>query len=255
MTEHPAAAALEEIAAGGRHAATEDHLRACGACREHVTSLRAEAATFRLGAQPPAFVARVEQTVLAEARRVSSPGARWKATAGVVAVFAVAAALLVFLRRPATPEADVPLAPLSSSRPLPSAPPVGIGSSRAAWRFMGRRELAVIRERDGQQERFTGSVTVRAGDRLRAQISLDHDETLVLAVLEATGALTTLLDATALESGTHYSDAAARFTDPIEPGWVVSGSPEEIARARDARSPLALSAVAIVPESSQDAGP
>src|SRR6202011_3209619 len=72
--------------------------------------------------------------------------------------------------------------------------------------FKGGLVVAVVRDRAGHQERLIGPFTVRAGDRIRVEVSSDGERPLSAGLLTDEGTWVTLLAPTILEAGTHYSE-------------------------------------------------
>jgi hypothetical protein len=102
-------------------------------------------------------------------------------------------------------------------------------------RFKGGLVVAVVRERGGRQERLAGPFQVRAGDRVRVEVSTDREGPLVAGLLTDEGEWVTLLAPIALEAGTHYSELAARFDESPTRATLLVGDPEEVGRARASR--------------------
>jgi hypothetical protein len=194
MTEHPAQHRLEEAAIGEADEATRAHVEACEACRAYVAKLAAAARKF-------------DAKALAEK---ASP-VRTLAYGRVAWLLApiAAAAIYMLLVRPPGPE------------PSPGE------------RFKGDAPVvAAIVEHEGRQERIAGEVRVRAGDRVRVEVSVDRDRPIAAGVLEDDGAWTQLLAPAELDAGTHFSELAARFEDPLRPARILVGAPDAVARAR-----------------------
>ena len=105
----------------------------------------------------------------------------------------------------------------------------------AELRFKGGLVVAVVRERGGRQERLAGPFQVRAGDRVRVEVSTDREGPLAAGLLTDEGEWVTLLAPVALEAGTHYSELAARFDESPTRATLLVGDPEEVGRARASR--------------------
>jgi hypothetical protein len=102
-------------------------------------------------------------------------------------------------------------------------------------RFKGGLVVAVVRDRGGRQERLAGPFPVRAGDRVRVEVSTDRDRPLAAGLLTDEGEWVTLLAPVALEAGTHYSELAARFDESPTRATLLVGDPEDVERARASR--------------------
>ncbi len=235
---HLAQHRLEALAAGDADAAALAHLEGCAACAAVVLELRAELETFRLEADAPAFVDAVV------ARAAKSPDAPKRApevaalalpprnvtalrfVTLVAPLFAIAAAVVLYLRTPAT---------------LVTQPGPGKEPGTSDVRFKGGLQLAVVREREGAQSRFSGEVWVRPGDRIRAEIAMDGQApltaVLVKDAVEAGNAdeAWVLLTPTLLDAGVHFSPESIRFDQERFDGWLVVGEPDKVATARKSR--------------------
>lgn len=254
MNEHPSAFALECLAAGDGTVEARAHVETCPDCAAHVAHLRKEASAFA-AAPLPAFLDVMEDdraqpraperdaageregaavVRLAPAPRPGHAGAKpvrrvppWVWTA---LPLAAAASAFVFLRTFEVPEVHEP-------------PPTA--TSSPGTRFKGRPALAVVRERDGQQERFTGSVPVAPRDRLRVEIAVADGGEIVAGLLGQDGSWVVLLAPTMLGPGAHFSESAARFDDHPEPGWILAGPPEAVDHARATRDLSGVSALPV----------
>jgi hypothetical protein len=229
---HPSAVALESFAAGDATEAVARHVDACADCKQYVAALEDEARRFG-DAPAPAFLAELEvyQGARDEAkvsslaiRRASRRLSPWVFAA--VPLFAAAAAA-VFVVRPDG-------APLE----LPNEP------TATGVRLKGPPAIAVVRERAGAQERFSGSVSVAPHDGLRLEVTVDREGTYEAGLLGEDGTWIVLLAPTVLSPGAHLSEKAARFDDRPGPGWLLAGSPSDVARARATRD---FSGLAMVP--------
>ena len=222
LPRHPAGHRLDALAAGDLDLDASAHVEACVECTRYVGQLRAQAARFRAGSDARTFVARAGAR--SGTRPARSPVARvaWTAAALVTA----AASLLLLLR--ARPQDGVPA-------PAPTAEQAGPASPREVARFKGGLVVVVVREREGVQQRFSGPLQVRAGDRLRVEVSSDHDGALAAGLLTDEGEWVQLLASSALEPGTHYSELAARFDDSPTRATLVVGDPAAVDRARRTR--------------------
>lgn len=236
MIEHPSGERLESFAAGDADTGVELHLRECAACSEYVERLIRALALFRKteGARAEQFAEQVMDLARTEApdpleaggaplrknRRLAGPTRL--ARGGVLVPFVLAAAVLVvWLRGPkihGSALLDPRLAPTSSTSSSPT-------------RFKGDVVLSVIRERQGDQQRFVGEVTVHPGDRLRIQVDLQRSRVLAGLMLADDGTRVTLLGPEDLGPGVHFSEQAVRFDGNPTGGWIVLGEPADIVRA------------------------
>ncbi len=249
VAKHPAGPRLEELASGGHDAETEAHVAACEACRAYVTKLREEVAAFAANDDGDAFLRAVEARAAREGtEETSAPegahgsGAEnaadnavdnvvrplvWARLAWIAAPL-VAAAMFLLLARP-------------------PVPPLEDRTAHDSLHFKGGTEVAAIVEREGHQERVTGEVRVRPGDRLRVEVGLDVEAPTVAGILEKSGTWTPLLPATLLEAGTHYSDEAARVDASGVDGWILVGRPDAVEHARQTRDFASVAVLPIVP--------
>jgi hypothetical protein len=218
--KHPAAHRLDALAAGDADADATAHLATCAACEQYVRASREQAAAFRAKSDSRAFVARASARTSVPAR---SPVVR---IAWVAAPVLAAAAVLLLMRPRATDGTPV------------RGPTTGVTTTTAApgeSRFKGGLVVAVIRERGGAQERLTGPVRVRANDRLRVEVSTDHDGPLAAGLLLDQGDWAPLLAPAAVEAGTHFSELDARFDDSPTQATLLVGEPAAVDRARVTR--------------------
>ena len=110
----------------------------------------------------------------------------------------------------------------------PSAQP----ADTSTVRFKGKPQIAVVRERDGKQDRLGVDVGIRPWDRLRVEVSVDTASTVEVGVLSEEGAWVTLMAPKMLTPGTHFTEQAVRFDDAPSDGWVLAGPPDAVRRAR-----------------------
>jgi hypothetical protein len=235
MKNHPTMLRLETFVAGHADPEVQAHLEACSECRSLADTWREEAAAFRSASPAGPFVEKVrarslQDTVLAGAGpksvslRLASSNPRtdakpkratWLPTASAIA--AIAAGLFFVLRTPAVP-IGIALDP---------------GPSGVA--FKGEAvQLAVIRERGGEQVRLLGGaegVRVRAGDRLRAEVALDHAGPVQIALVRDDGKRWTLLAPTALEAGIAFSPESIRFDAEPFSGRLFAGETAQVEQA------------------------
>lgn len=214
MTDHPSSLDLEAFAVGEADDAVARHLDACPPCRALVD---------RVKALPP------------PARRPLPRDRRWLALA---APLALAACLLLALRQaPATPGTPT------------FAPPETVEPDTT---FKGTMQLAVIRDRDGVQQRVTtGPVHVRPGDRLRLEVALDRPQTIASAVLGDDASWVELMPSAERPAGTHFSERAVKIDAAPTHGTILVGTPEAIARARATRQFGSVMAVRVDGEESR----
>jgi hypothetical protein len=112
-------------------------------------------------------------------------------------------------------------------------PSLGVPSADSAeMRLKGALGLAVIRERDGQQERFTGTVSVRPFDRLRAAVQVGIAIPLSVAFIGEDGTFIDLLSSGRAEPGEHYSETAIHMDEHPTAGRIVAGTSDAVERAR-----------------------
>lgn len=250
-TEHPSAVALESLAAGAVSSATRAHVDSCAMCMKYVGALREEAAAFAKvppmaflselavpesehGAPATAEPASTKMTEIAFARAARGRGRTFFHAA---VPLALAATVLFVLRTPASNHG-------SNELPASRFEPKGSPALPSVMHLKGPPVLAVVRERAGEQARFTGSVAVAPNDRLRLELTVDRAGMYEAGLLGEDGSWLVLLAPTMLSPGAHYSEKAARLDDRPEPGFFVAGSPEDVARARRTRN---FSGLAMVP--------
>jgi hypothetical protein len=139
----------------------------------------------------------------------------------VVPLLAAAAILVVLTRTPEVVPAERP-APVVVNEPAPDPETA----------FKGGPQIAVIRERGGEQKRFTTKVSVRPGDRLRVEVALDRSETILAAVIGEDGSYLEVMRGETRGRGTHLSERSARIDASETRGSIVVGTPDAVARAR-----------------------
>jgi hypothetical protein len=218
MSEHPNATRLDALAAGDDDAEAREHLASCQACATYVSELKSAAAAFAEQTRPADDF--VEE--LARRARPSSLGRRWRIALAVAPALAAAAALVLVLES----------GRFSGS---PGTVREEASAESAVTRFKGALELAVIRERSGEQQRFHGRVAIKPGDRLLAEIGIAAPQELSAAFLGVDHSFVLLLAPRVLPAGTHHSERALRFDDRPTRGVVLAGSPGSIERARQTR--------------------
>jgi hypothetical protein len=220
---HPNAIRLEAFACGEGAPGVAAHVDECEACRAYVDRARRAAH----GPEDAALdVARLIRT--ARARERSRRMGRVVAL-GVPLATAAAVGLWVHHARVAPP-APVLEAPVHESvtAPIVSAPPVPEPDTT----FKGGLQLAVIRERGGAQARFTETVRVRPGDRLRIEVAVDRPQSILGAVVGDDGTYVEVMADAVRPAGTHFSERSARVDASPLHGTILAGAPEAVRRAR-----------------------
>jgi hypothetical protein len=228
---HPSSLALEAFACGETSDSVTRHLRDCADCSAFVERLRGALSAGPSRARAADVVAAVASKQATPAREIARR--RWLMTATSVAVPLAAAAILVLLvRTPSGRETLVPLAPPASvERPSATATSQPSGDIT----FKGGVQVAVIRERNGQQARFTGRVGVRPGDRLRVEVALDREQDILAAVMGDDASWLELMPSGLRAPGTHFSERSARIDASPLHGTILVGTPEALVRARATR--------------------
>ena len=211
---HPNSLDLEAFACGDALAAVGAHVEACEACRTFVGKLRALA------------VPQIELPVAS----VTSMFARKNLAAIALPLAAAAILVVVFRDRPVPSETTGTVA--TASAPASTTSRILMATSEPTTSFKGVRQVAVIRERDGEQKRFTGRVPVREGDRLRVEVAVDREQTIVAGVLSEDGSYLELMPPMVRATGTHYSEKSARVSAPPSNGTILVGTEEQVARAK-----------------------
>lgn len=220
---HPNALDLEALAFGEspRGGETAEHVASCDACRGYVDRVRGTTEAPRTKAAEM----RVAELVK---RSAGAPSLRM--IVSVAVPFAIAAGVLLWLARPVDPVgADHPLVAVRD--PDPSPPDT---------RFKGGLTVAVVRERGPEQTRFTSSVSVRSGDRLRLEVALDRSDAILAAVLGDDGSFLELMTEGVRDAGMHLSERSARVDGDPTRGVIVVGHPEDVRRARATRDTRGL---------------
>jgi hypothetical protein len=167
----------------------------------------------------------------------------WAVTTSVLAPLAAAAAILLLLRSTRTPApaasaSGVPEAPTATAMKLLIAPFPGAGEPSASepdTQFKGSMAIAIVRERGGNQTRFSSSartVRVRPGDRIRVEVALDREQAILGAVLADDGSYVELMPQGVRGPGTHFSEKSAKIDAAPTRGTILIGSPEAVAHAR-----------------------
>lgn len=217
---HPNSLDLEAFACGDEIAAVSAHVDACEACRTFIEKLRdLPIPKIDLPAAKATVTSIVQRKNLA-----------------AIALPLVAAAILVivFRDRPQVVGDAVPPSQATTTAPATATTNwVLMGKTGdPVTAFKGVRQVAVIRERDGEQQRFTGRVPVREGDRLRIEVAIDREQTIVAGVLSEDGSYLELMPPSVRATGTHYSEKSARVSAPPSNGTILVGTEEQVARAK-----------------------
>ncbi len=240
MSDHPPLFRLDAQTAGDHDAGVEEHLSRCARCAEYVERLgvAVHAHSVREGAKAADFVLGLddirrerERTGATDDEPVAARSSRRLQLALAAGSILAAAAVLVLVARTG-PQLDVADAAVDE----PSI------------RFKGKMQLAIIRDRRGDQTRSATEIRVRPGDRLRAEISVDDSRPVEVGFLGKDGTWVLLLTPTFVEAGTYFSDRAAEFDETPTEGWIIAGPPEAVSRARSERSFADVSAIPVVAE-------
>ncbi len=164
----------------------------------------------------------------------------WFLASSVVAPLAAAAAILLLTRSPApptTPSSGEPRAQTTYKIQMGAIPP-GVGTEATSGaaepdtQFKGGMQVAVVRDRGGDQARFSSTVRVKPGDRLRVEVALDHEQAILGAVLADDGSYLELMPQAVRGPGTHFSERSAKIDAAPTRGTILIGTPEAVARAR-----------------------
>lgn len=219
---HPSAIDLEAFSAGEESAVVSAHVTACEACGAFVAGAKKLFARFDAG--PLLARARVEEAKAARRQKVTV-----LAAAGIP--LAAAAIALLVLRPPKAPDVGDRRA---SGTATGSAGPVAMAksSSDPDTTFKGSLQVAVVRERGKDQERFTADVRIRPGDRLRLEVALDRSQAILAGVLADDGSWVELMPEAVREPGTHLSEKSVRVDARPNSGTLLIGNPEDVRRAR-----------------------
>jgi hypothetical protein len=215
---HPNSLDLEAFACGDEIAAVSAHVDACEACRTFVDKLR-DLPIPKIDL--PAATATV--TSIFQKKNLAA-----------IALPLAAAAILVLVLRDKTDKRagdDVTtIAPATATATGPDR--ILMATADPTTSFKGVRQVAVIRERDGEQKRFTGRVPVKEGDRLRIEVAIDREQSVVAGVLSEDGSYLELMPGTTRAAGTHYSEKSARVSAPPSNGTILVGTAEQVERAK-----------------------
>lgn len=252
---HPNSLDLEAFACGEQKLSVATHIGACAACHGFVERVRgalsagpsrtsASNAVARAMARTAKDAERTREEMPARAVDARLPARdaarrRWLMKASTVAVpLAAAAAILVLIGRPSSTDILVPGSSSLADPSVTGGGPPSTGDHAAIdpeTTFKGGVQVAVIRERAGQQARFTGAVAVKPGDRLRVEVALDREQAILAAVMGDDASWLELMTEGARRPGTHFSERSARVDGSPLRGTILVGSPEAVARARSTR--------------------
>jgi hypothetical protein len=263
---HPSSLDLEAFAVGeplpAHHAG---HIEECSACGAFLDRLRAAMSDPPSAAQTNDAVARalarmtktheLDDASAAREHEVEEPREPaaprdpkrrlWLVASSVIAPLAAAAAILLLMRSPATPaepQANVdPPEPPAYKIQMETFPPGTViatasGTAEPDTQFKGGMQVAVVRERGGSQARFSSTVRVKPGDRLRVEVALDHEQAILGAVLADDGSYLELMPQAVRGPGTHFSERSAKIDAAPTRGTIIIGKPEAVARARETKS-------------------
>lgn len=217
---HPNSLDLEAFACGDEIASVSAHVAACDACRTFVDKLRDLPI-------PKIDLPAATATVTSIFQR--------KNLAAIALPLAAAAILVIVLRDKTDKRAgdDVTtIAPATATATATGPDRILMATAEPATSFKGVRQVAVIRERDGEQKRFTGRVPVKEGDRLRIEVAIDREQTIMAGVLSEDGSYLELMPGTMRAAGTHYSEKSARVSAPPSNGTILVGTEEQVERAK-----------------------
>jgi anti-sigma factor RsiW len=230
-SEHPPAFRLDAHVAGDLDPAVTAHLAHCKDCAAYVAETTTAAAAFAAaeGKRAAEFVLALGDR--SESKKMDTKEQRrWITNAPWMVAPLLAAAAVLFLVRTGTP----PLSPASEVGP--------------AVRFKGKIQLAVVRDRSGDQSRVATEVHVRPNDRLRVEVSVDDAAPLQVGFLGKDGTWIHLLTPAIVEAGTHLSERAAQFDETPTEGWILAGHPDDVNRAKLTRTFDDVSVIPILRE-------
>ncbi len=238
---HPSSLDLEAFATGDASPMVASHLGACTQCAAFVDRLKGALSTGPSRSDIAARIARAAANASPPptAPRPSPRGAdravaqrsRFFKVAPAAATLAAAAVFLLVMRRD---RAWVTNAPVSTSQ-TSETPHVATETTTSDTTFKGAVQTAVIRERGGEQSRFTGEVTVRTGDRLRLEVALDREQLIVAAVVGDDGSWVELMVEGVRSSGTHFSEHSVRVDSSPTRGTILVGAPDAVKQARQTK--------------------
>ncbi len=208
MNNHPSPYELDAYSLGDTHADVHVHLQSCAECTLYVDSVQQECDAVEL----PAFA--------------TSP--------------APSASAFVWLR----PLAATLAAAAGLMLVLYTAAPRHESAVAETTRIKGG-SMAVVLQRAGMQSRHTGALTVRPGDALRVEFSLERELDVAVAFAGDDGSWVPLGAPSHLARGTHFSEHALRFDASPTPGKLLLGSPLALEKARISRSSESLMVVTL----------
>ena len=262
-TLHPSSIALEAFACGENDASVAAHLESCGACKAFTAKIEEAQRAFSASMDVDAVLRAAEEEAATPEAKIIPLAPRGVAAADahrgtgsseiharasasleprkgalalrVLPFIAVAAGVLLFLRlsretQPSALTTPRDTAPVAANDPAAVATP----NQASDTAFKGGIQLAVIRERDGAQKRFTSEVTIRPGDRLRIEVALDHSQNILAGVLADDGTFLDLLHEGPRGAGTFFSEDAAHFDASPTRGVVIVGTRSAVEAARAA---------------------
>lgn len=221
MSDHPLSHRLEALAAGDPDAEAEAHVAACPECQDYLTALRDELEAWHKSPERDRELARWNEAA-PEKRRARSTVRVLSWASAAAAPLVLAAAVMLFVRHPGRRSVQAPSACATCNQE----------PSTFGTRFKGPPQVAVIVEHAGQQHRYTRSVVVSAGDRLRVEVSVARSTPIAAGVLTTDHQYVPLLLPEELDAGTHFSGKAARFDSQPTEGWVIVGSPDAVRAAQ-----------------------
>lgn len=249
---HPNSLDLEAFACGETSARIAGHVAECGECAAFVAQLGGLVTAGPSAEEAEQAVARAMARNVSASEPKASPanananastytntnGTRrlWLIATSVVTPLAAAAAILLLVRSTPAPS------PNGAARPGAPAEPamnVQLGSlpprAEPDTQFKGGAQIAVIRERGKEQARFSSTVRVRPGDRLRVEVALDREQAILGGVLADDGSYLELMTEGVRGPGTHFSERSAKIDSLPTRGTIVVGSPDAVARARETK--------------------
>jgi hypothetical protein len=234
-SRHPARDLLESYAAGDATPDTAIHTSECVQCAAYVAELRAALHAFRATAEPTRIVHEVLARATAQVPKIANGAPLVGATSErrrrllrllprALPGLAVAAVAVLWLRRAPAP-ASVGTEPFASavSVSMYSASTEGVGV-----RSKGSAPVAIVLERQGNQTRIVGPLQVRAGDRLRVEITQEQAALCMALLLMDDGSEVLLQPPAWLTAGVHFSERAARFDANQRSGTVLVGEPARV---------------------------
>jgi len=199
---HPNSLDLEAFAVGEETESVKTHLADCADCRAFVA---------QLGGLAPVPMPKPKVKPL-----------RLMPMASILVPLAAAALFFFVLKRPPTGDVTGP----------PTAP--SHQTVEPETTFKGGIQVAIVRDRGGNQQRYLQNATIRPGDRLRLEVALDREQAILAGVLGDDDSWLVLMEGTR-PPGTHFSDKSARVDETPLRGTVLVGSPEAVELAKKTR--------------------